>query len=327
VLGEGRLFASASEAIETFRRESPGISDQNLPAFVIEDGDGKPVGRIRDGAAVILANFRGDRAIEITQAFEQASFDKFERGPRPDVVYAGMMQYDGDLKLPSLFLVVPPAIRESQGEYLANNGVTQFAISETQKYGHVTYFWNGNRSGKFDDKSETYVEIPSDSLPFEERPWMKAAEITDRLLAELSTGKYRAARLNYANGDMVGHTGHRDAAILAVEAVDLELSRLMRFIEKAGGILLVTADHGNADEMFDHEKNGSIARDAQGHPKVKTSHTLNAVPFAVYAPGSTKIAFNPAVEKPGLGNVAATTFELLGFAPPDDYLPSLLKPG
>ena len=323
VKGEGRGFASTREAIETFRAETAGIGDQNLPAFVIKKND-KAVGPIQDGDAVILFNFRGDRAIEITQAFEQEAFSKFERGPKPKVLYAGMMQYDGDLKLPNLFLVAPPHISESAGEFLARNGVTQLAISETQKFGHVTYFWNGNRSGKFDDKSETYIEIPSDTLPFEERPWMKAAEITDRLLAELATSKYKVARLNYANGDMVGHTGNRDAAVLAVEAVDLELGRLMRFTEKAKGILIVTADHGNADEMFDHNKDGSIAVDAAGKFKVKTSHTLNKVPFIIYAPGIPVLKLDPKVEKPGLGNYAATAFNLLGYEAPPDHLPSLL---
>lgn len=325
VRGEGRGFSSTTEAIETFRTENPGIGDQNLPAFVIVGKDGTPTGPIRDGAAVILFNFRGDRAIEITQAFEDERFDHFDRGARPDVFYAGMMQYDGDLKLPHRFLVAPPAIERTQGEYLARNGVTQLAISETQKFGHVTYFWNGNRSGKFDEKTETYVEIPSDTLPFEERPWMKASEITDRLLSELGTGRCRAARLNYANGDMVGHTGHRDAAVVAIEAVDLQLGRLVRFVEKARGILVVTADHGNADEMFDHDKHGRIATDARGLPRVKTSHTLNRVPFAIYAPGVTGLSFNRTVENPGLGNVAATTFNLLGYAAPADYLPSLLE--
>src|SRR5690606_9236231 len=137
---------------------------------------------------------------------------------RPDVLYAGMMQYDGDLAIPSRYLVAPPAIDRTLGEYLASAGVAQYACSETQKYGHVTYFWNGNRSGRFDERLEEYVEIPSDTLPFEERPWMKAAEITDATIAALLRGDARALRINYANGDMVGHTGVRDAAILAVEA-------------------------------------------------------------------------------------------------------------
>lgn len=325
VLGQGRGFSSAREAIQTFRDEKPGIDDQNLPAFVVVDGQGQPVGPIRDGAAVIFFNFRGDRAIELTQAFESETFTKFARGPRPDVFFCGMMQYDGDLKLPRHFLVDPPAIDHSLGEYLARNNVPQLAISETQKYGHVTYFWNGNRSGKFDDKNETYVEIPSDTLPFDERPWMKSAEITDRLLTELATGKYRHARLNYANGDMVGHTGVRDAAILAVEAVDLELGRLMRWIQQAKGALIVTADHGNADEMFEHDKKGGLARDENGKYKIKTSHTLNPVPFYVYAPSLESLTLNSKVKHPGLGNLAATTLRLLGYQAPEPFLPSLLE--
>jgi 2,3-bisphosphoglycerate-independent phosphoglycerate mutase len=325
VLGQGRTFKNTHEAVDTFRAEKAGIGDQNLPAFVIVDEKGEPRGKIQDGAAVIFFNFRGDRAIEITQAFEQENFTKFERGKRPDVVYAGMMQYDGDLRLPNLFLVKPPAITESSGEYLAKNGISQFAISETQKYGHVTYFWNGNRSGMFDSKVETYVEIPSDTLPFEERPWMKAAEITDRLLTELKTGKHKVARLNYANGDMVGHTGVRDAAVLAVECVDLELGRLIHFTEQAKGILIVTADHGNADEMYDRAKDGSFLTDPSGKPRVKTSHTLNPVPFFIYAPGGPEIKANPDVKKPGLGNVAATNFELLGLKTPSDYMPSIVR--
>ena len=325
VHGDARGFSSAKVAIETFRGETEGIGDQNLPAFVVTDEKGQARGPIRDGAAVIFFNFRGDRAIEITQAFVDENFNEFDRGTVPDVVYAGMMQYDGDLQLPKDFLVIPPSITESSGEYLARNNVTQLAISETQKYGHVTYFWNGNRSGQFDDKNETYVEIPSDTLPFEERPWMKAAEITDKLLAELQTGNFKAARLNYANGDMVGHTGHRDAAVLAVECVDLELGRLMAFTKKAKGILVITADHGNADEMYDHKKDGSIAIDEKGKPKLKTSHTLNQVPYFIYAPELKGLSLNSELEKPGLGNVAATNFNLLGFEAPNDYMPSLLK--
>ena len=115
---------------------------------------------------------------------------------------------------------------------------------------------------------------------------MKAAEITDRLIAELRTGRFRHARLNYANGDMVGHTGDRDAAVIAVEAVDLQLGRLLPVIAKLGGALIVTADHGNCDEMFERGRDGAIALDEAGHPKPKTSHTLNRVPFYVYAPGA-----------------------------------------
>ncbi|MBW2374015.1 MAG: 2,3-bisphosphoglycerate-independent phosphoglycerate mutase, partial [Deltaproteobacteria bacterium] len=214
-------------------------------------------------------------------------------------------------------------IDRTVGEYLSRNGVTQLAISETQKFGHVTYFWNGNRSGAFDEGSETYIEIRSDTLPFEERPWMKAAEITDRLIEELRSGRHRHARVNYPNGDMVGHTGRFEAARMAVEAVDLQIGRLLPVIRELDGALLVTADHGNADDMFEVDSEGQLARDAEGRPKVRTSHTLNPVPCSIYVPG-TRAALRQGLEHPGLANVAATLLQLLGYAAPADYEPSLL---
>ncbi len=322
VQGEGRAFSDARTAIQTFRDESPGIIDQNLPAFVVAE-DGAPVGAVRDGDAFVLFNFRGDRAIEISRAFDDEAFPSFERGPRPDVAYAGMMEYDGDLHVPRQYLVAPPAIDRTLGEYLARNDQPQLAISETQKYGHVTYFWNGNRSGAFDDGLETYVEIPSDTLPFEERPWMKAAEITDRLIAELRTGRYRHARVNYANGDMVGHTGHYEAAIQAVAAVDLQIGRLLPVIAELGGALLVTADHGNADCMFElDKKTGQPTRTKEGRLRAKTSHTLNPVPCWIHAPGHELTMRS--VPGAGLANLAATILQLMGYAAPEDYHRSLL---
>jgi len=286
VRGEGRSFPSCRRAIETFRDEQPGIGDQMLPEFVIVEGDAKPVGPVCDGDAVILFNFRGDRAIEISQAFELDDFSFFDRGSVPDVLFVGMMEYDGDLRLPSKYLVMPPKIDRTLGEYLARAGLPQLAISETQKFGHVTYFWNGNRSGAFDAEVETYVEIPSDVRPFEERPWMKAAEITDRLIDELQTGRYRHARVNYANGDMVGHTGHHEAAIQAVGAVDLQLARLLPVIETLGGALIVTADHGNADCMYEMDKKtDEPIVDAKGSIKAKTESHLESGPFTYFCAG------------------------------------------
>jgi 2,3-bisphosphoglycerate-independent phosphoglycerate mutase len=323
VLAEARPFASASEAILTYRGERPGVLDQDLPAFVA-----LPRAPIADGDAVVMFNFRGDRAIEISRAFDDVVFDKFDRVRHPNVLYAGMMEYDGDLHIPKHYLVSPPAIERPMGEILAAARVSQLAISETQKYGHVTYFWNGNRSGMFDDGTETYVEIPSDNVPFEQRPWMKAAEITDRLIAELRTGRHRFARVNYANGDMVGHTGHFDATVLAVESVDLQLERLRRVVEELQGILIVTADHGNADEMFQRDKHGRVQRDQKtGRPVVKTSHTLNAVPFLIHDPArGDRYEIDPErARTAGIANVTATVLELLGFVPPDDLEPSLLR--
>ena len=324
VHAEGRRFASAREAIETFRRESKGIGDQFLPAFVIEGKDGQPVGPIRDGAAVVLFNFRGDRAMEISEAFESEVFEHFDRGVMPDVLYAGMMQYDGDLLLPKQFLVDPPVILETLGEYLVENGVPLLAISETQKFGHVTYFWNGNRSGRFDERRETYIEIPSDVVPFEERPWMKAAEITDSVLRELASGRHKHVRLNYANGDMVGHTGDRDAVIKAVEVVDEQVGRLIQVVEKMQGALVVTADHGNADCMFEFDPTtGEVKRDAAGKIAAKTSHTVNPVPISIYAPGH-RLVLDPRVAAAGLSNIAATLLQLHGLQAPEDYGASLL---
>ncbi len=332
VAGEGRGFRSAREAIETYRREIPGLIDQDIPPFVIVGDDGKPVGPIRDGDSVVFFNFRGDRAIEISRAFEEEHFSKFVREPYPRVAYAGMMEYDGDLHIPKVYLVEPPHIEHTMGELLCREGVRQMAIAETQKFGHVTYFWNGNRSGKFDETRETYVEIPSEIVPFEQRPWMRAAEVTDRLIEAIKSGDFDFLRVNYANGDMVGHTGVYQAAVIAGETVDLCLGRLVPVIEAVGGILIITADHGNLEEMYELDrKTGSVKRGPEGKPKAKTAHTLNPVPFLIYDPqgirsGNCPIVFNPHIERPGLTNIAATCFQLLGFDPPSLYDPSLLLP-
>ena len=327
VRGQARPFPSARAAIEAYRAEQPGIADQFLPSFTIADEKGQPVAPIRDGDAVVFFNFRGDRAIEISRAFEQEQFDKFDRGPQPKVVYAGMMQYDGDFHIPRLFLVPPPALDRTMGEHLARSRLPQLACAETQKFGHVTYFWNGNRGGMFDEKYEKYIEAPSDRVPFEQRPWMKAAEVTDAVIAELRTGRYRQARVNYANGDMVGHTGVREAAILAVEAVDLSLGRLLAVVDEVHGLALVTADHGNADEMYEWDKKQQAFEidPATGRPKPKTAHTLNPVPFFVYDPqfaGEYELV-PPA--RPGLANIAATALTLMGLQPPAAYEPSLVR--
>ena len=325
VAGDGRRFATAEQAITTYRAERPGVIDQDLPPFVITDADG-PVGPIRDGDSVIFFNYRGDRAIEISRAFEEDQFSVFVRSPRRRVAYAGMMEYDGDLHIPQTYLVEPPHIKNTMGELLCRQGLRQLAISETQKFGHVTYFWNGNRSGKFDEALETYVEIPSDRVPFEQRPWMKAAEITDRVVAEIEAGGYDLIRLNFPNGDMVGHTGVYDAARIAVEAVDLCLGRILRAVQKAQGIALITADHGNAEEMFERDKKtGAAKKNPDGSPKAKTAHTLNPVWCIAYDPsGRTGLRFNPEVTAPSLTNLAATCFQLLGLAPPQHFDPPLL---
>ncbi|MDF2532805.1 MAG: hypothetical protein K0Q65_2386 [Clostridia bacterium] len=311
VLGKGRQFDNASEAISTYRKEYDVI-DQDLPAFVIAE-DGKPVGTINDKDSVILFNFRGDRAIEISMAFDYEKFDKFDRVRRPEVVYCGMLQYDGDLNLPNNYLVSPPEIRNTLSELLTKHKIRQYAISETQKYGHVTYFWNGNKSGKFDETLEDYFEIPSDRVSFDERPWMKAAEVTDKLIEALRSGKYDFLRVNYPNGDMVGHTGSFNSTRIAVETVDLCLTRLIKVIDEMDAILVVTADHGNADEMFEKVKSGTA--------KAKTSHTLNPVPFIIY---DKKQKHELKVGSFGLANVAATIATLLDISYPMEWEKSMI---
>lgn len=322
VLGEARPFACAKEAIETYRKELCVI-DQDMPPFVIVK-DGKPVGTIQDKDSVVFFNFRGDRAIEISRAFDEPDFNIFDRVRSPKVVYAGMLQYDGDLNIPSRFLVSPPKIKETMGEFLTNEGVTQLAISETQKFGHVTYFWNGNRSGKFSDEYETYIEIPSDIIPFEQRPWMQSALITDRLIEELRSGKYAFARVNFPNGDMVGHTGNLQATIIGVEAVDLCLGRILKVVDELGGMAIITADHGNADEMYEIDKNGNPKKNKDGSYKAKTSHTLNKVPCILYDNrNNDKYSVIPG--EYGLSNLAATVVNLLGYEKYEKWDDSMIK--
>ncbi len=326
VLGEGRQFASAEEAITAYRNEYKVI-DQDLPPFVIAK-DGAPVGTVNDGDSVVFFNFRGDRSIEISMAFETGDdFAKFDRKRVPKVLYAGMLEYDGDLHIPSRFLVNPPEITNTMTEYLCKENITQLAISETQKYGHVTYFWNGNKSGKFSEELETYIEIPSDVVPFEQRPWMKCAEITDKLIECLRSGKYKYLRVNFPNGDMVGHTGSFLATECSMEALDLQLERILKVVDELHGVALITADHGNADEMYElDKKTGAPKTSKDGSFKAKTSHTLNPVPFIVYDNFySDSYTVKTDRRDLGLSSVAATTVNLLGYESPDFWDESLIK--
>ncbi|MDW3215757.1 MAG: 2,3-bisphosphoglycerate-independent phosphoglycerate mutase [Ilumatobacteraceae bacterium] len=322
--GEGRPFASAADAVETMYREADesgaGTGDQNLAEFVVVDDAGNPVGTMRDGDAVVMFNFRGDRAIEISQAYDDDEFEHFDRsdgnGHRPDVYFAGMLEYDGDLHVPTNFLVDPPEIERTMSHYLCAEGVRSFAVSETQKFGHVTYFWNGNRSGYIDRSLEHYVEIPSDNVEFDETPAMKVREITAEVIDLLRSGEYRFGRLNFPSGDMVGHTGNLEATVEAMAVIDECVAELTTVIEELDGVLVFTADHGNADIMYTEQN---------GERSVKTSHTLSPVPFAIYDPNYDGEYHMAPVADAGLANVAATLLNLLGFEAPDDYRQSLIE--
>lgn len=325
VLGDARHFKSAMDAITTFRKEDANVTDQYYPPFVICDDSDKPVGTIEDGDAVLCFNFRGDRVIEISRAFEEQEFDKFDRVRMPKIRYAGMMRYDGDLGIPNNFLVPPPLLTNVSEEYLTGSGLQIFACSETQKFGHVTYFWNGNRSGKVDEKLETFHEITSDRIQFNQKPLMKSVEITEEAIKAIKSKKYDVVRLNFPNGDMVGHTGDLPATIVGMEAVDVALSKLAAAVDEINGIFIVTADHGNADDMAQRDKKGKPKKNSKGEVEPLTSHTLAPVPVFIGGKG-----LDPAVEMrtdlplAGLANVTATFINLLGFEAPEGYEPTLI---
>jgi len=327
VLGEAPYkFRSAVEAVKKLR-EAPKASDQYLPPFVIVDENDKAVGPILDGDAVVTINFRADRMTMVAKAFEYENFSAFDRVRYPKIRYAGMLQYDGELKLPAHYLVSPPDIDRTSGEYLVHNGIRTFACSETVKFGHVTFFWNGNRSGLFNEELEEYVEIPSDSgITFNVQPKMKALEIAERTRDAILSGRYDQVRVNLPNGDMVGHTGDIEATVVACKAADEAVKIILDAIEQVGGIYLVTADHGNAEDMVKRNKSGQPAKDKDGKIQILTSHTCSPVPIAIGGPGLTKgVRFRSDLKQPGLANVASTIINLLGFEAPSDYEPTLIE--
>lgn len=325
VLADAAQFSSAAEAIAKLSAENGGTSDQNLGPFVVTGDDGTPCGPIVDGDAVVVFNYRGDRVIEISRAFEDDDFTAFERERRPKVHYAGIMEYDGDSHIPQHYLVAPPSIEHTASELLVAEGVRTFAVSETHKFGHVTYFWNGNRAEAFDEKLERFEEIPS-FMGFLDHPEMKAREIASSAAAALRSGKWDQVRVNIANGDMIGHTGDLDATVRACAVVDEALGAMLSATEDAGGSFLVVADHGNCDDMVQRDKAGGAKRDASGTPLPLTSHTLAAVPLCIGGPAlDAGVSLRTDIEQPGLANVTATYLELLGFTAPEGYEPSLLK--
>lgn len=313
VLGDARPFKSARDAIETYRSENKGIIDQDLDSFVIFK-DEKPVGTIKDHDSVIFFNFRGDRAIEISRAFDCENFELFDRIRVPKVMYAGMLQYDAELKIPKNYLTEPPKIKNTLTEELCKYNIREYAISETQKFGHVTYFWNGNRIDKFNEDLETYEEVSSDIISYDKKPNMKAYEITDKLIEAIKSDKYDFLRINYPNGDMVGHTGNYDAAVKSMETVDECIGKLMKVIDETNSTLVIVADHGNCEEMYETNNNLKSA---------KTSHTINPVPFILY--GKKALEFRIKDGDFGLANLASTICDLLGVDKNSHWLESIIE--
>lgn len=306
------LFSSASEAINQARKIEPEIIDQYLPSFVVVDENNVPVGKMEDGDGVVYFNFRGDRAIQISRAFDEEDFSEFEKKCNSNVRYYGLMLYDEKANIPNKYFIEPPIIKNPFTEYLCAEGVKQFAIAETHKFGHMTYFFNGNREGYINPDLETYVEIKSDpSETIKDNPKMKALEVKEKVLEAIVSNKYEFIRVNFANGDMVGHTGVKSAAMIAAETVDECVREISEVVEGLNGITIITADHGNLEDMSD---------------ELKTAHTCNPVMFNILDSGySNEYVMKDNLEDPGLGNVAATILNLLGYEKPPDYLPSLIK--
>lgn len=309
-------FKSAKEAIETARKVFPEKLDQFNPPFVIIDDKNQPVGKMVDGDAVINFNYRGDRAVEISKAFVYDDFKAFDRVERPKLKYAGLLMYDNEIQLPPTFLVPPPDIQNVSAQFLCANKIPSYAVAETHKYGHVTYFWNGNRSGYIGGSCELYEEVKSDpNEMIESRPIMKAPEVTQKLINALQTKKFKFLRVNYANGDMVGHTGNLQACITAVKALDDYVKKVVDEIMDQKGIAIITADHGNLEEKLDKKGN------------IKTAHTLNPVPFIILDSqynGEYFIDISD-IKVPGIANTTATWMNLLGFEAPSMYEKSLIK--
>lgn len=361
VKGEGTPFLSAMEALKTLREQNPQLSDQDLPGFVITDASKNPIGTIEDGDGVVCFNFRADRAVEISRAFTETDFSRFPRGHTPDVFYCSLVLYDGDLNIPPNYLVHSPPLPRPLSQVLSERGLRQFACSETQKFGHVTFFWNGNRSGKWDDQREEYLQIPSHSTPItpDQQPWMKSHEITEATIQRLYKRSFDFLRINFAGGDMVGHTGDLHAATVAVSVVDLMLGRLMHACKETQTTLVVTADHGNCEEMYQPSHDPTDSHSSPS-PIAKTSHTLNPVPLYIWggAQKHWKLRHGKVVHKcseeptggsscktshgsshqtpppdhlvspaqePGLAHIAATLLDLLGEEKCDHFLPSLIE--
>lgn len=320
-------YTSAKEAIEACRAAFPDKKDQyNLP-FVIVDAEGKPVGKMEDGDAVVNWNFRGDRAIQISKAFElpDEEFTFFDRVEKPKVKYAGLLEYDTEVHIPKTFLVPPPEIHNTLSQYLLASGVPSYACAETHKYGHVTFFWNGNKSGYVDEKNELYERV--DSLPnseTESHPEMKAKAVTELMLHALESHRFRFLRMNYANPDMVGHTGNFESCVSCMKTMDVELKRIVDEVKKQHGVFILTADHGNIED--------------KDHKGSKTSHTTADVLFIIRdfsEPSPSLVPFKlipdginidgEGKEMPGLSNIAATIMNILGFEAPDFYRKSMIS--
>ncbi len=297
VRGAGLTASSALEAIEAAYER--GETDEFItPTVIVEQG--RPIAQIQDGDSVIFANFRTDRARQLTRALIFPDFDGFDRGDAPpNVSFTSMTQIDQAFDVPYAFL--PQNMSNLLGEVVAAAGMRQLRIAETEKYAHVTYFFNGGRDEPFPGEEQRLIPSPKVAT-YDLRPEMSAFEVTETAIRELGTGAYQLLVLNFANCDMVGHTGVFEAAVKAVETVDTCVGRVLEAVRAAGGEAIVTADHGNADQMIDYETGGP-----------HTYHTLHQVP-CIYV-GDQKIV---KLRDGRLADLAPTILDILGLDKPDE---------
>ncbi len=298
VLGEGEKAASAEDAIK--QSYNNGRPDEFIVPTVIAGDNGAPAGLMKDNDSVIFFNFRTDRTREITRALALDNFDGFERRRRPKLSsFVCMTEYDKTFNLPVAF--PPESLGNIFGEVIADNGMTQLRIAETEKYAHVTFFFNGGVETPFANEDRCLIPSPRDVATYDLKPQMSALAVTDEVIKRIESGKYGVVIMNFANPDMVGHTGVMDAAIKACETVDACLARIIPEVISVGGAAFVMSDHGNVERMYD--------------PKEKepyTAHTSNKVPFILCLEGY-------ALKDGGrLGDVAPTILEVMGIKKPEE---------
>lgn len=318
----GEVFDSMKEAIDHFRAEISGLVDQDCTPFNIKNDKGEiPV--IKDGDSVISMNFRADRASQFAQMMTDDNFDGFPIENKPKIYFAGMMIYDEDSNLPENKIMGSPVVELPFGKRMNNLGLNQFRLAETQKYAHVTFFFNGGYRNPLLPEKEEYFLIDSDKIPsFADAPNMKAPEIAEKAEELILSKKYDYGLINIANADMVGHTGDFKAAVQAVETTDKALQRICEAVEAVNGIALITADHGNADTMI-------VTNKKTQKEEVSTKHTINLVPCVLFDPeykeGDYQLKECKEGEELNLAMIAATNHILLGLEVPEDLNPPLFE--
>ncbi|MGE5611393.1 MAG: 2,3-bisphosphoglycerate-independent phosphoglycerate mutase [Bacillota bacterium] len=310
VFGEGPVFRSAEEAIQHYYAhptESNMQGDEFVTPSIISDDGKTPRATIKNGDSIIFFNYRGDRPRELTKAFVLDDFKGFDRGPKLDLYYATMTAYEAGLPVQVAY-PKPPKMTNILGEYLANQGLKQFRCAETEKFPHVTFFFNDYREPPF--PGEDRVLIPSPKVDdqgrkvdtYDQKPEMSAYPVTDEVVKRIDSGQYDLVVVNFANGDMVGHTGNLPAAIKAIETVDECVGRIVAAIKRQGGAAIITADHGNSEQEIDPASGGPY-----------TAHTTYDVPLYVMDDRFK----GKALRKDGrLADVAPTILHMMGLPKP-----------